>query len=201
VQQAPKAKSTSNSVFLTKKISIAAEVEKHMVVLTTVGKTNIPIEILCASLAFEDGLIENGRATGSLSLSACETYINKVLASACKPAEPVVGVVKGLPILHEKHIYLLLQPLEAGNPIGIISFGTECSTGEKLEIVGSIVVRDCNELNDLAVDQKVHLIEEAPASLFPGTGIKFGTHPATLDGSANLTLLGEHANLPWKESV
>jgi hypothetical protein len=190
-----------NGVLLEKHIDWTAEIEKHSILLSTVGKTNTPIEILCELLTVDDGLILAGEVTGILLFSMCETYLNKVLSGACKPAEPIEAKIKGLPILHNGHNYLLLEPLEAGKPFTTISLGAECSIGEKFEVTGSIVLKDCNTLKDLAVEQEVHLVEEALRSLFPSDGLNFGVKSATIDGSANITLLGEHAKLPWKALV
>jgi hypothetical protein len=201
-QAEPNAHVYVNTVLLNTTIGVKVESEKHTLLLSTVGKTNTPIEILCTKASVDDGLINSGVVTGNLLFAECSTFLNKdpKASEPCKPKEPIEANVKGLLFLHNGHNYLLVSPA-SGTVFTTLNLGEECSVGEKFEVEGNAVIEDCNSLHDLGVEQEVHLIQQASSALFPSHGLKFGKHVANIHGSANVTLTGVHAGLPWKALV
>jgi hypothetical protein len=209
-----------NHAFITETRAIHANVhplkpenkESHLVLLSTVGATNTPVEILCEKLATDDGLVfANEKAEGLIFLlfTKCETSLKKVKTPPCKPIEPIEAKTKFHAILHtkgDKKTYILFEPHEKGRPLATIEFGEECSFGNRVLLTGDAVAECLNEIlvkntapTDYCLDDLVHhLIQEAPAKLFEleeGTGkfheLAFGAHTASLDGIADVSLSGE----------
>jgi len=201
-------------------VNIALENNTAELLFTTAGGTKVAI--LCTSANFDEG----GRlqATGGISLGrilfkGCLTKLNGVTSGACKPSGGGTGAASG-EILTEKGKGLItLDKLPNGeldeyvriipeNSKGEttklfskIELGPECSIGESVPVEAETLgdglwIKDCGpEPNKSALEYKViHLIEQA---LRETTLLALG-RPATIDGSANAFLVGEHLNFKWR---
>jgi hypothetical protein len=103
---------------------------------------------------------------------------------------------KGAIVLHEGEPYERLEPAEAGHPFGNVKLGEPCALeineGEGMPITGSTYVKDAG--GHFEEEAVTHLGEEAQIGL---GGLEFGVHAATIDGSANVALVGTHIGMPW----
>jgi len=181
-------------ITVTKEVSAAihplADGKKHSVLLTTIGATNTPIEVLCEVLKVDDGLIFAGAAPEGLAIllyTECKTFLNKSATESkpCKPQEPITAEVKFHAILHtskeaedkgDGKTYLLFQPEKELFTTILLgpSVGNECSVGTKIPIKGELVAECLNEslekngsLTDYCLENLTHhLIQEAPKKLF-----------------------------------
>jgi hypothetical protein len=172
--------------------------------LTKVGLSKV--EILCTAGQLIDVLLEeSGAGHGKARGEGCITKLNGTTAGACVPHSPGAanGVIesnalKGLLQLHTpatgpKVAIGELAP-EAGEVYVTLILGkaapekNECAIGEKFNITGKGLVKDCQGEGE--VEKVTHLVEEGPLST-----IRFGSNPATIDGSANVFLVGAHKGM------
>ena len=178
----------------------------HTTLLTTVGKT--PLEILCLEISFKGAkLHELGRATGRIHYNNCVTILNKngIAVGNCKPhspgdaaglilTEPLEGLIKlhklGAGEPKENDELLELKPVPPATAFVKIQLGALCAVGNEFEITGKAFLKDCKK--EGLVDLKEHLFEEGPL-----TELKFGTNPATIDGSAWGFLTGVHEGMTF----
>jgi hypothetical protein len=152
------------------------------------------LEILCNEFQVNEGKIfPTGGSLARLSFRRCETFQASPLVKlgACTPVNGEFSfLVKDLLILHNGKTYDLFSPDEEGKPLGTVEFGEECAISS-IPIKGSFVMEDCNEpLENEAVR---HLLQQAPAALFPNDVMRFGAREVRLDGSMWLKLGGAEA--------
>lgn len=155
------------------------------------------LEIKCNEFKVQEGkILASGGSLARLSFGRCETFQASPLVKlgACTPVNGGFSfLVKDLLILHNGKTYDLFSPDVAGEeikPLGTIEFGEECAISS-IPIKGSFVMEDCNEpLENEAVR---HLLQQAPASLFPSDVMRFGAGEVRLDGSFWLKLGGAEA--------
>jgi len=174
------------------KIHPLADGKKHAVLLTTIGATNTPIDILCETLTVATGTLVAGAAaetTGELKFTNCATFLNHSATASipCKPQEPIVATGKGHAILHtskeaedkgDGKTYLLFEPKEKGGNFSVIKLGpaveNECSVGTSITVSGELVAECLNEKLEkntaetdyCLADMTNHLLQEAPKKLF-----------------------------------
>jgi hypothetical protein len=152
------------------------------------------LEVLCNGFQLEEGkILPAGGSLARLSFRRCETFQASPLVKlgACTPVNGEFSfLVKDSLILHNGRTYDLFSPDEENKPLGTVKFGEECAVGS-IPIKGSFVMEDCNEpLENEAVR---HLLQQAPAALFPTDVMRFGTGEVRLDGSMWLKLGGAEA--------
>lgn len=146
--------------------------------------------IHCNQLTVEDGLLllDNTAHLG-LVLSQCKTLVKGLEMKACVP-EILLSNLKILPFLHNEKIYLLFEPLFAGQPFLVIHFKEECVL--PLANATGSVVYECEDGFLTPIDCKTpkisHLIKPANPSLFPGDLLVYGKNPASIHGEAELLL-------------
>jgi hypothetical protein len=174
---------------------------KHVKLDATIGISTL-VEKLCETLATEDGLIfPGGGATGTVTLkfTNCDTFINGILAPACKPVEPIVAKTRFTAILHfndDKKTYILFEPQEFFKPFATITLKEECALGEKVPITGAVVAECLNsklEKNTASTDYCLestvhHYIQEAPHNLFAPDELLYGSKRMLLLGIADVLL-------------
>jgi hypothetical protein len=178
----------------------------HGILLTKVGLSKV--EILCTTIGLKAAkLHELGRITGKAHFSGCITKLNGTTANACVPHSP--GAANGLIETNALHGLLKLHKLADGKiddiievlPEGGLLFVTlvlgkaapeknECAIGEKFDITGHAYLKDCQD--ELLKEKVEHLLEEGPLTL-----LLFGANPATIDGTAFVSLAGVHKGLTW----
>ena len=188
---------TSGSVAVTGTLETGVN---HPRLLTTFN--GALISILCEKFEIEDGLLlPEGKSLGNFLFDECTTSINGVPEPQCDlvphsgKTHEIETLVKDLIVLDKTVVgneegYDLFTPDNGTTTFVTLLYkkGTECILPAEISITGEFILRDCN--NAFRTEAAVHLIKEAPASLFSSTGLKFGKAPATIDGSINLFLVG-----------
>jgi len=151
------------------------------------------LEILCNELIVKDGLLfADGTGLAELEFKGdCLSFVKKVKQAACSPKEPIIAKVKIEQFLHQSEAYFLFSP---DSPTSLVftflEFGPECAFGEKVEVKGHAIVKDCTK--EPLVDKVKHLIEQVQGTALDLEGHKnslaFGKNAATLLGSEWLEL-------------
>ena len=178
------------------------------ILLTKVGLSKV--ELLCTALKLVGAkLHELGRATGKIHFSGCITKLNGTTSAACVPHSPgapngliETNALKGLIKLHTPATGPKVPALEVlpetGEVYVTLILGkaapekNECAIGEKFDFKGNAFIRD--GLGKGETELVTHLFEVEPTL----TKLLYGANPATLDGSANVSLAGApHAGLTW----
>jgi hypothetical protein len=181
------------------------------VLLTKVA--GIKVEILCTEIGLpnaETKLLLEGKILGRARFTGCATKLNGVTSTPCKPhtgTEKGVIITLKLKGLIELHI---LQPGEITDEIVMVlddmepfpnkdHFATleldpECAIGSKISIFGRFAIQDQQFLS-LLFD---HLWQEFKALTHMYAISDTVEHAATIDGSAEVFLLGEHLGLKWE---
>jgi hypothetical protein len=192
-----------NTVPITSAVEVNGELEtgvNHPKLLTTFN--GAAVSILCEKFKIEDGLLlTEGKSLGNLLFDECTTFINEVPEPQCDlvphtgKTHEIEALVKDLIVLDKTVVgnpegYDLFSPDNGTTTFVTLLYkkGTECILPAEIGITGESIVEDCNHA--FRTEAAVHLIKEAPASLFSSTGLKFGKNPATIDGSINLFLVG-----------
>lgn len=181
---------------------IALENKTASLLFTLAGGTKVTI--LCTEAAFDEGGQLAGGGVillGRVKFSGCVTFLNGTLSPPCKPSNGAEsGVVltekgQGVILLHKlangtKDATVILSP-DTGTTLAKVFTGEECSIGEEVPVTGQLVIWDCE--NAFATLKESHLIEEFPAL---HKLVALG-QPATISGSANVTLGGVHTGFAW----
>ena len=173
---------------------------------------NVNLEVLCTSAKFvgagtEGMLALNGEILlgrvqfeGCISLSRTPT-LSKL--NTCTPNDPVAGLGKiltekgtGLIVLHllaggSKIPLVKLSP-DVGLTLAKIFLGEECAVSEELIVTGHLDIQDTGGKTPFEEHKKVHLIEESSLKL-----MTVGVNQATIDGTAEVSLEGDHSALFW----
>jgi hypothetical protein len=180
----------------------AALENKTSSLLTKLSNKNI--HILCTAVELEEThLLEpNGRLLGKAKFSGC-IFLELLVPPAtkeikfCNPKEGIIltNKVEGLITLHEGEGRILLKPdePEAKGTFANIFLGPECAFGEKLNVGGELVLKDCQKA--FLTDQVTHLVEED--KVLTKLWVNSETNPATIDGSANAFLGIGHKGLTF----
>jgi hypothetical protein len=186
----------------TKEVKIKA----HTELVLSVPSQNL--KKLCTEVSAGAGSLINSTPLGFillvLNLTSCETIVSGVVQVKCKPKEPVKLSAKGQVFLHAGEEYILLEGDEVvgGVPrFARIDFPEECALPDT-NLSGSAVL-ECltSSLNTSGscLDHSVsHLVQQAPVSLFPGDGLKYGVNAATVSGIGNAELASGEA---WSAHV
>lgn len=182
----------------TKQVSGVVDPGKDFTLKSEIGSPAKPIKILCKTLQTDDGLLfagETGTALAELLFTECETIINSVVQGACKPDEPILAKISATLIKHttDSKTYILFSP-DGGTNFTEIRLGalpkSECAFGPVVPVSGNLVaacLHGSPAVTGCENEETTHLIEEAAAGLF-SDALSFGTHAATLEGSAVLSL-------------
>jgi hypothetical protein len=211
--------------FLPASINIKKDKEITLVLHTEILKIKVlflclKAELLNAKLQ-EEGIIGNTVVTtgelkegrGSrVDFLECKTHLNGVETPQCIPTDPVGG--PGTIVTNPGHALLKLHPL-AGLPSDDIvevlpdtglgttfvtiptgpAVGNECPIGTKVPVLGSLSLKDCENL------ALTHLVEHLVEPFTPLTELwaisKTEEHRATLLGSVLAFLEGAHVGLKW----
>lgn len=184
----------------TLKTSLKGALENEVAsLLTTV--TKVLVKILCKQIAFTTSLgLEGSVKEGKVQLSGCATFLNgsSTANAACLPKSAGVNdiietnAVVGLLVLVGGVGEILLRAAAgAEKSIGVIESSEECAAGQKMNITGELLLKDCQ--GKIKEELVTHLFEaDNTASTLKASG-----QSTTLDGSINLSLGGEHAGLQW----
>lgn len=176
--------------------------------LSSVGEKKEKVQISCEEILIHNGIFEpEGGGSGEVLLSKCRTLLGLVLSEPCKPLEPIVTKVKGLPVHHSNDTYILISP-QSGSVFATVHLGESCSIGKSFEVKGELVA-ECGLLleesgpplvwhhEDCSTEKVSHEVRQAPQALFPGDQLEFGERAATLDGDIRLSLKTPHGGAKW----
>jgi hypothetical protein len=180
---------------------LTSELEGKKVVLTaSLFEGAVLVELRCTGTELigihlgENGSLSKG---GKVKLTGCTTWINEESSVECKlhsSGEPVGSIVtnklKGLLLEHEGSPVVEVSP-ESGSSFVSLLMGSECVLGEELVIEGKLVFKDCEGLGGSHL--VTHLFEENEAL----TELFIFGEPAHIEGSATVSLTGEHKGLKW----
>jgi hypothetical protein len=105
---------------------------------------------------------------------------------------------------------VLFEPNKNGGgafePFTIVSFNpAKCALAEENEVTGFLVAECLTEAlgtgaklcENVSGNLVTHLLQQAPAALFPSDVLNFGVNPALLDGVAAAKLSGANINKKW----
>jgi hypothetical protein len=152
------------------------------------------LEIFCNQFKLDEGkLLPGGKILGNLLFKECATYFTTPKLMRASVCDPVGGEIKllalGLLILHNenKKTYVRFTP-DGFATFGAINYGAECVL-PKAAISGSFVLEDCSLANKLETEAFRHLVQQAPAGLFPEDILLYGGSEMRLDGSVRLQLV------------
>ena len=180
----------------------SVENKTSSLLFTTGGGTKV--EILCTEIKLLDGTTTNPAKLGvggtvdlgTVHFSGCITKLNGTLSKNCEPFTGAnKGLIKtetgkGILRLHENQPVIEVTP-DVGTTFVTIALGPLCAIGEEVPVAGVLFLQDCKK--EGAIEAKEHLIEELKAL----TKLTALSQPATLDGSAIVTLVGAHAGLTF----
>jgi hypothetical protein len=175
------------------------------------------IELLNAKLQ-EEGIIgkevvttgelKEGRGS-QVKFSGCTTDLNGAEAPECVPTDPVGGkgtiitkLAHALAKLHElkvdgvKHdVIEVLPDTGLGTTLVIMNFPASCPIGTSIPVIGSLALKDCQNL--ALVHLEKHLLEVFTPLTELFVVSKTAEHAATLLGSWWALLVGEHKDFLW----
>ena len=159
---------------------------------------NQKLVIHCTGFTVNQGLIRtDSTAHLKLTYTGCTTKVNGSENAKCKP-EILQVSAKILPILHSSKIYLLVEPLTAGQPFTTLHFSEDvCALPPLPTITGSMVFQCENTAGTAQQDCKTattpQYVGPAPPALFPSDTISYGLNAAELHGKAEISLSGPNA--------
>jgi hypothetical protein len=177
--------------------------------LTKIGGNGA--EFLCTSVTTTEGKLKaEGALLVSLIFHGCITKVNGVTQANCEPiakgkSKGLIETLKlkGLVSLHtlgdgSKDSTVLIEPDTGSNAFAHIEVGELCSLGENVLLGGKLSLKDAE--GAFATHKVSHSIEEFSLLTHLWAISDTAEHKATIDGSATVSLTGEHAGLKWAGS-
>jgi hypothetical protein len=164
--------------------------------LFTLG--GLPGSVLCTTMELVNFkmLGEGTLSEGKIKFSKCRTIFNGKVIEACAPkSKGGLGIVESAPgpalfVLAGGAGVIKFKPAE-GEFFTIFETSEECALFENVLVGGELALRDCQ--GKFKEELVSHLLEADPAA----STLKAFGNPATLDGSIQATLAGEHSGLAW----
>jgi hypothetical protein len=176
---------------------IEAKGEEDVMLKLLVEALNL--EVLCGEFKTDEGLMKpEGSTLAALLFDQCDALSISPLQQLPCTVEVETARVKDLLILHNGKTYDLFVAENTGEPLTTIHFkGAECVLPETMKLTGSAVAQECAP-STMETYLTKHLIEQAPAALFPADVMKLGVNTARLDGSVWVSAInGLHEGRPF----
>jgi len=156
------------------------------------------LELVFTEFSIDKGVLgTGGEGTEELLFTKGQVYqISPLELMPCGVGNLTFKVKTKL-FLHKGKTYDLLSPAENGilTETTYWDEGGGCPLGKKNNVTGSLVLEDPKVgFEEGAV---THLVQQAPAALFPEHAMLFGTNSMTLDGSWTMMLNGKNKGLKW----
>jgi hypothetical protein len=156
---------------------------------------SLNIELVFESFSIDNGVLSpGGEGTAELLFTKGKLYTTSPTLQLVKNC--IVGdlnfKVKINLFLHSGATYALVTPAE-GTTLTITTY-KECPLSPKNVVTGSMVLEDPSSFEQGLVK---HLVQQAPAALFPGDTMLFGVNSMSLDGSWWMSLKGKNEGLKW----
>ena len=162
--------------------------------------------IHCTGFTVNEGALElDNTAHVKLTYTGCTTKVKGSENVGCKP-EILPVSAKILPFLHSSKVYLLVEPLTAGQPFTTIHYNEDtCALPPLVSVSGSVVFECENAANGGQKDCKEaaspQLVRPAPPALFEIDKLQYGLNPAEIHGRAEIALTGVNANKPFNALI
>jgi hypothetical protein len=176
-----------------------SKLEHYVVLLSEAAGTALALQ--CKDVkVLNETLLSGGVGHGTASITECQTFLNGSRSTACDPVEPINVKHLLLIVLHNGSAYVLVEPT-MGSPLTTVVLGEEeeCAVGEDFELTGVLWLEDT--WGEPESEVFWHLIQEATEPATSLGGMYFGTHSATIDGTANAKLFEAYYFLGAKFSV
>lgn len=180
------------------KLKSAIENETASLLTTILG---IPVKILCKSGEITSTLGTEGSINeGKVKIAGCAIFLKESTTASAPCLPKTAGVndvvetnaLVGLLVLVGGVGETLIKPAAgAEKPLAVVESTEECAVGQKISITGEIIDKDCE--GKIKEELVTHLIEADNVN----STMKAAGQKATLDGSFNVALAGEHAGLKW----
>jgi hypothetical protein len=158
---------------------------------------SLSVEIGCGVLVGDDGLLfVGGESSVTLLFKKCRAFsmVPKLEELIGCTVADIVAKVAGTLIAHGGKTYDLFE--NGGFAFTTFSIsGKGCALLEKIEVRGALVLEDTGK--GLEVEAEKHLLQQAPAALFPNYKLKVGVDELRLDGSTSLALSGKNLGMFW----
>jgi hypothetical protein len=204
---AEKAPGTNLVKFL--EASVGLEAETTLVLHTKIAGT--AVLFLCTQAEAVNVVLKANGSIGEgakIRFSSCTTNLNGVTSKPCEPnnggTEPGVIMTSaghGLLILHKLangavDDLIKITP-DAGTTYFAFQMGEECAIGEKVPVIGSVTLRDCENLSLTHLVK--HLVEFSSTTALTELWVvsKTAEHVSTILGSAWAFLAGAHEGLKF----
>jgi hypothetical protein len=187
------------------KANETASVSTHTETKLAVPAKNI--EFRCTTVASEGLklLASSANAEGKIKFTGCTAFqiSTGTVQKNCKPIEPIVAGMQVLSILHNSRVYWLWHGFK-GVPITTIEVSELCALMETSTVTGSLVTECLTSAlasASCSLSEITHLVQPAPAPLFPSDVIHVGLSDATLGGVDAVKLSGANAGKNWAGHV
>jgi hypothetical protein len=200
----------SKVLALTPELSATVENKTGSLLFTT--KAGTKVEILCTAIELYKGslLNPNLEPEGQLGpntkvkFSGCVTKLNGTMSSSCTPKSSGMpkGTIETLGIKGELTLYLnelgltvtiiRIEPW-TGENVASIELGEECAIGEIVAVKGKLSLTD----EAVQTEAVTHLVRETSLGLFPLGGLTALGQPASIDGSATVSMTNSHAGMKF----
>jgi hypothetical protein len=210
-----KEKAEGTTIEKTLPVELGAALETDGTLLSkALGGTSF--NILCTGMNFENAVLKAvGGSLGRIRFSGCKIFLGGKESVPCEPHTVTGGVdergviltvlLKDLIVLHEEEVSPgvkknepvdRLEP-EEGETFVTIQTSAECSVGGKagIPVIGKFTLKDCQ--HEGRVEKVTHLGDELAALTEMWILSKTVEHKATIDGSANVSLIKAHEKLTW----
>jgi hypothetical protein len=152
-------------------------------------------QLVFKKITYDKVSLNKGGTTSEVFLfteGTAYTISPKTLWKACEPGD-LTFVAKGSLFLHNGKTYERFENL-TGQPLTVTTYSEECPIGEKIIVVGSVVLESVG--SSFETEAVSHLVRQAPESLFPGK-LNFGASPMNFIGSWIVKLKGKEAGKKW----
>jgi hypothetical protein len=177
---------------------VSTEVNESLKVLTKI--LGFQVTTSCTGIVANKALLEaEGKGSGSLTFSGCQTSLNGEVSAACEPRSgEKLGVVttnslKGQLALHEGSTVLQLLPV-TGETFATVESTKVCAVGAKVPLIGKFYVKDKN--GKFEAEGAEHVFEVGPLTEMWSIS-KTEEHKATFDGSVTAHLTGGDSGFSW----
>jgi hypothetical protein len=190
---------------LTPELKVTLENKDGSLLFTTKGGTKV--EILCTAIELYAGVLRSIELehdgwigyNSKVKFSGCKTKLNGTESKHCTPKTEYTpegtietSELKGELALHwnffgESIPIVRFQPY-TGEKLVVIQLGELCAIEETMSINGQLTLRDY----ELGKEATTHLVVLGPLTFLTALG-----QPASIDGSASVSLAGWHEGLKF----
>jgi hypothetical protein len=163
--------------------TVTGTTQKDTLVLLLSKALGTTVAIDCTEQGLVGGtalLLPEGKATGKVEFKSCTTELGGKVSIGCKPLEPIIAAGTLQIVLHEGEA--VVKATNGLSPFTEIGFSEKtCTLTNPTPVKGTGWILDC--IPDPETELTEHLIIEGKLAAEMLGGLKFGTEPASIDGS------------------